>query len=49
MSLLECKSKVSSFRHKSTDLHDNGYAETVYRTIIMPDGTVKEAYAPYLL
>jgi hypothetical protein len=41
-------SKIGSFRHKSTDLTDNGYAEQVYRTIVSPDGAVKETYMPYL-
>jgi hypothetical protein len=48
MTSIETMSKIGSFRHKSTDLTDNGYAEQVYRTIVSPDGAVKETYMPYL-
>ncbi len=30
------------------DLTDQNYAETVYRTVIGPDGRVKEQYTPFM-
>lgn len=30
------------------DLTDHNYAETVYRTVMGPDGRVKEQYAPFM-
>lgn len=30
------------------DLTDQNYAETVYRTVIGPDGRVKEQYASFM-
>lgn len=40
----DVRSKVASFRHKSADPHDQGYAETVYRTVIGPDGQPRDNY-----
>ena len=48
MSIIDVGSKISSFRHKSTDLQDNGYAEQVFRTIVGSDGSVRETYLPFL-
>ena len=41
----DVKSKVASFRHKSNDPHDQAYAETVYRTVLGPDGQARDTYA----
>jgi hypothetical protein len=31
-----------------SDINDQAYAETVYRTIMGQDGKIKDIYAPYL-
>lgn len=48
MNLEEVRSKISSFRHNNSNSFDHGYAETVFRTIVATDGSVKEMYLPYL-
>ena len=37
--MVEAKSKISSFRYKTTDPNDNNYAETVYRLIMTGSGS----------
>ena len=48
--MIEAKSKIGSFRYKTTDPGDNNYAETVYRLLMTgtgPDAQIKEQYLPY--
>ena len=35
---------TSLWKHQSTKFDDQNYAETVYRTVIGPDGKVKDAF-----